>query len=49
MGEVLGDRVRITSGMKPNETVVVEGSYGLPDNVQVVLKGERKPEKEDKN
>ena len=49
VGEVLGDRVRITSGIKPNETVVVEGSYGLPDNIQVVLKGERKPEKEDKN
>lgn len=49
VGEVLGDRVRIASGIKPNDTVVVDGSYGLPDNVQVTLKGERKPEKEDKN
>ena len=32
-----GDRVQITKGLGGNETVIVSGAYGLPDNTQVKL------------
>lgn len=48
LGAAQGDLVQITSGVKPGETVVVEGSYGLPDKAEVVLKGQKKADKEEK-
>ncbi len=47
VGITSGDNVQIASGIKTGETVVVEGAYGLPDNTQVVLKGDRKAEKKE--
>jgi HlyD family secretion protein len=32
-----GDRVQIVKGLGGNETVIVNGAYGLPDNTQVKL------------
>lgn len=32
-----GNRVQITKGLAGNETVIVNGSYGLPDNTQVKI------------
>jgi multidrug efflux pump subunit AcrA (membrane-fusion protein) len=30
-----GDQVQITKGLKPGQTVVTAGAYGLPDNTQI--------------
>ena len=30
VGENTGDQVQIASGLKPGETIVVEGAYGFP-------------------
>ncbi len=38
-----GDRVQITKGLGGDETVVVNGAYGLPDNTQVKLAPPEKP------
>jgi RND family efflux transporter MFP subunit len=46
-GVTNGGNVQIASGLKAGETIVVEGAYGLPDNAQVILKGERKTEKKE--
>jgi len=49
VGETVGtDLVQMTGGLKPGETVVVQGAYGLPDNAQVVLQGEKPPAETDK-
>ncbi len=32
-----GDRVQITKGLAGGETVIINGSYGLPDNTQVKI------------
>ena len=40
-----GDRVQITKGLGGGETVIVNGSYGLPDNTQVkIAAAESSPE-----
>jgi HlyD family secretion protein len=39
------DRVQITKGLAGNETVIVNGAYGLPDNTQVKVAPEAQPEK----
>lgn len=46
-GATSGDNIQIVSGVKAGETIVIEGAYGLPDNAQVILKGERKPGKKE--
>jgi multidrug efflux pump subunit AcrA (membrane-fusion protein) len=42
-GETFEDKVRIIRGLKPGETVVVEGNYGLPEGTQVRIPEEKKP------
>lgn len=37
-GQVSEGRVQIVSGLKPGETVVVEGGYGVPDGTEVAPK-----------
>jgi multidrug efflux pump subunit AcrA (membrane-fusion protein) len=36
-GEIAGSVVPILNGLQPGETVVVEGSYGLPDKTQLQI------------
>ena len=51
-----GDQVQITKGVKPGDTVITSGAYGLPDNTQIKIAqaapAEEKPsgdkDKEDK-
>lgn len=40
-----GDRVQITKGLGGNETVIVSGAYGLPDNTPVKLAPVAQPAK----
>ena len=40
-------KVRITSGLKGDETVIVEGGYSLPDGTQVEVKKDEEDEKKD--
>lgn len=42
-GGLFKGRVRILSGLKAGETVVVEGGYGLPDGTEVRWAEEKKP------
>jgi HlyD family secretion protein len=39
-GILSGDRVQITSGLQPGQTVIVVGAYGLPDNTKVKVTAE---------
>ena len=43
--ETIDGKVRITSGLKGDETVVIEGGYSLPDGTQVEVKKEDEDEK----
>lgn len=45
IGVRTGDRVQITSGLKGDETVVVEGGYALPDGSHVQVAKEDEAEK----
>jgi multidrug efflux pump subunit AcrA (membrane-fusion protein) len=42
------DRVEITSGLKGGESVVVEGSYALPDGSKVKISEPEETESEEK-
>ena len=48
VGENVGDQVQIASGLKPGETIVVEGAYGLPDKAQVTAKGSSASKEDEK-
>ena len=48
VGENAGDQVQIASGLKPGETIVVEGAYGLPDKAQVTAKGSSASKEDEK-
>ena len=41
VGETVGDRRIVTSGLKAGETLITEGGYELPDNTEVST-GEKK-------
>lgn len=41
-GETLDGKVQIVKGLKPGETVIVEGGYGLPDGTEVTTEGASK-------
>ncbi len=43
MGEALGDKIQVVSGLQGNENVIVEGGYGLPEGTEVRLPEEKKP------
>jgi multidrug efflux system membrane fusion protein len=43
LGQTQDDRVAIASGVKPGDTVVVDGADRLRDGARVVLPGERPP------
>ena len=35
VGDLVGDKRVVLSGLKPGETVVTEGGYELPDGMQI--------------
>jgi HlyD family secretion protein len=41
-GETAGDKVRITKGLQGGETVIVEGSYGLKDGMDIKTGDDKK-------
>jgi HlyD family secretion protein len=42
-----GDQVQVTSGLKADQQVIVNGAYGLPDNTQVKVEAPGESEKPD--